>query len=52
MLVCSLSVKSTKRLAHDVIDTFATHVDLVHNAVGLKMAALTVMFSCLSNVDL
>ena len=56
MLVQSLQTKSRTRLARDVSDTFATHASLVYDVTdrpaGHKMAALTVVFSRLSDFDL
>ena len=52
MLVYSLSMESSKRLAHDVIDTSAAHVGFVHYVTDfVTVAALKEMFSLLSNVD-
>lgn len=48
ILVCPLSVKSRKKLAHDIIDTSATHANLVHDVHTMpkhKMAALRTVFS-------
>ena len=54
-MICSLQTKSTKRLAHDVTDTCATHADYVMTSktqtAGHKMSALTAVSSRLSNVD-
>ena len=33
-LVCTLAMKSSNRLAHKVLDTFATHVGLVQDNTG------------------
>ena len=57
MLALSLPMKSRKRLAPDVFDTFAMHADRGHDvtdidcsSAGHKMAALTVVFWGLSNI--
>ena len=53
ILVHSLAVKSKKRLAHDVFDTFATQFGLAYEVTdktaGHKMAVLTVVFPRLLN---
>ena len=50
MLVRSLPVKNRKRLAHDVINTFAAHPDLGHDVTGTDwLPTLTAVFSRLSN---
>ena len=52
MFVHSFKMNSRKRLAGDVIYTTATHTGHVHDSADLvKMAALTAVFSRLSNVD-
>ena len=52
MLVRSLPTKSRTRLAHDVMYTSVTLAGRVYDVTDLlKMAALTAVFSSLSNVD-
>ena len=56
MLIHSLPMKRRKRLAHDVIDTHATHADLLFitfqtQTAWHKMAARAAVFLRLSNVD-
>ena len=46
MLVCSLPLKSRKRLACDVFDTFATHFGFGHDVTDTHCL---VVFSGLSN---
>ena len=54
MLVRSLPIKSRKGWVRDAFDAFPTQSGLVHDVINLiagwKIAALTIVFSPLSNV--
>ena len=46
MLVCSLQMKGRKRLACDVLDTFATHAGLVYDITDIDWAQNGNTHSC------